>query len=780
MARSLKTALVSLAACAALAVITPAPVALRSGQARPDLVLRSGQARPAVAQESCGRAVVVALPGVMWSDLARYEPPHISTAISDGAWGSMSVRTNSARTSLASGFVTIGAGARVDGGVTTGGGEVVEEQSGQEAPGVRAGGLDEIKRGVVEDGYSARPGALADALGAPVWAIGNGDLGLPAPAPVGYGRWTLLSAMDASGLVVRHAVSPALLLEDGTAPYDVRSDPAVLNDEIGAFFDEPCGVAFIDQGDLTRFDQWMMASDQTEVIGDFARAQRAALMASDELVGEIRSRLAPDDLLLIVSPTSPSWDDEAHLGIGVAVGPAFEPGSTLQSASTRRKSIVTLPDVAPTILEHLGLDRPSVMNGRAMVSSPTDVTDPAIPMVSLDDESTFIDEVKGPLSGIFVVFQVLVYVLILALFRWRERRGGVGVTAARWLQICGLGVVAFPVASYLAGVVDGHTLGAVRFGLLLVGLDALLVAIVAVAFGRQLDRLLVLVAFTWLVISLDLIMGSQLQLNTVFGYSPIIAGRFAGAGNIVFAVLGVAAILTAALIAYRFDGRRWTMPVVVALFVATIVIDGAPAVGSDVGGVLALVPALGITLLLLTGRKPSLRMMLIAVIAGGVALAVFLVIDLSLPQESQTHLARLFEDTQARGFGVLFDTIQRKATANLRVFTTSIWTYFVPPALLAMVYLLRRPSGRWQRFAVGYPKLRAGLIGGLVLAALGFAVNDSGIVIPAVILSFLVPMALIVHLSMDTEGDRMAVPAESGVADGPARSWRGRVLGGES
>ena len=48
-----------------------------------------------------------------------------------------------------------------------------------------------------------------------------------------------------------------------------------------------------------------------------------------------------------------------------------------------------------------------------------------------------------------------------------------------------------------------------------------------------------------------------------------------------------------------------------------------------------------------------------------------------------------------------------------------------------------------------YPRLRAGLLGGLVLAILGFAVNDSGIVIPAMVLSFLVPMALITHLSLE-------------------------------
>jgi len=724
-------------------------------------------ATPAKAQEECGRAVVLALPGVLWSDIERHDAPNIGRAIEDGAWGSMSVRTNSSRTSLGSGFVTLGAGARVDGGVTTGGPteEVTPPDGSPVSVNVHVAGVGEVKAGASDDGYGARPGALAGAVEAPVYAIGNGDLGRPAPAPIGFGRWTLLASMSPEGTVEAAATGDDLLADDETGPYGVRTDPERLSDALDVFFEtEDCGVAFVDQGDLTRFDQWVMALGRDEVTDDLVTSQREALMASDQLVGDLRSRMQPDDLLLVVSPTSPAWAGEAHLGVAIAVGGDFEAGTALESASTRRKSLVTLPDVAPTILEHFGVERPPVMNGRAMVSKPT--SDPPVAsMTALDDESVFIDEVKGPLSAIFVLFQVVVYVLLLMLLAWRERRGGVGSTAARTLQMCGLAVVAFPVSSYLAGVADGHAVGGVAFGALLIAITAVLVLTASVIFNNSLDRLLALVAFTWLVVALDLVSGSMLQLNTVFGYSPIVAGRFAGAGNIVFAVFGVTAILTGALIAYRFSGRSFTMPLVVALFVVTIVIDGAPAFGSDVGGVLALVPALGITLVLLSGRKPRLRTVVVASAAGLVALGLFLIVDLALPAESQTHLARLYEDTRDRGFGALFDTIERKATANLRVFTSTIWTFFVPPALLAMVYLLRRPSGRWQQFAFDYPKLRAGLIGGLVLAVTGFAVNDSGIVIPAVILSFLVPMALLVHLSMDAppltgpEPARKEVPA---------------------
>ena len=38
-----------------------------------------------------------------------------------------------------------------------------------------------------------------------------------------------------------------------------------------------------------------------------------------------------------------------------------------------------------------------------------------------------------------------------------------------------------------------------------------------------------------------------------------------------------------------------------------------------------------------------------------------------------------------------------------------------------------------------------------MLCVLGFAVNDSGIVVPAMVLSYLVPVALLAHLLLERE-----------------------------
>jgi hypothetical protein len=258
-------------------------------------------------------------------------------------------------------------------------------------------------------------------------------------------------------------------------------------------------------------------------------------------------------------------------------------------------------------------------------------------------------------------------------------------------------------------------------------------------------------ACTVAVLIVDQVLGGHLQLNGVFGTLPIIAGRFTGLGNTAFTVFGTSALLTGALLVHRWPVGRWPLVITGALFVGTILVDGAPWLGSDVGGVVALVPALGITWVLLAGRRVTIPMVALAAAGVLVALAIFLALDFARPPASRTHFARLVEDVADGGSDLLYDTIRRKVRANVRVFTSTIWTYLVPPAVGLMALLLLRPRGRWRQLAVMFPRLRAGLIGGLVLATVGFFVNDSGIVIPAMALSFLVPMTLLVHLTMSEQ-----------------------------
>ncbi len=697
----------------------------------------------AVAQTGCRRAVILTLPGVTWGEIDEVSPPALLRIVDGGATGSMSVRTNSSRTTYASGFATIGAGTRMDGAVTTGGTLGPDTRTPGLDKAVLAAGLTELRRTAGEDGYNAVPGALGDAVGdLTTVAIGNAETTYPPSLVYGFERWAMLAAMDADGIVDRAAVDNTVLMVDALG---ARTDPGAIATTARTAIEETCGLVVIDHGDLIRTELRAGSS------GPAPEDRRAALLAADALLEEILGTLDTDerDLLLVVSPTSPLHDDDVHFGVAVAAGPGFPAGSLLSSASTRREGIVTLPDIAPTVLAHLGLDRHPAMLGRGFFT--VDTTRDRVAMALEDDrEAVFIDRVRSPITTVFVVAQVIVYLLIGWVLHRSERKGRSG-GGIRWPETAALGVVAFPVCTYLAGAVSQHSLGAWGHAATLVTLDIIVVAAASLAVKHPLDRLFALTAFTCAVLLGDVVTGGTLQVNTVFSYSPLVAGRFSGFGNTAFSVLGAVTIVTGSLMVQRGGRTRGSLIAAAMLFAVVVIVDGAPMWGSDVGGVLALVPALGITLLLLAGRRPTWRVVLLAAGATLAVLGLFLLFDLARPAEERTHLARLFEDVRSRGASVFIDTVERKISTNLRVFTSTIYTYFVPPALAFIAWLLLRPKNRWETLARRYPTLRAGLIGGLVLSVIGFAVNDSGIVVPATILSYLVPVALLAHLLLERE-----------------------------
>ena len=715
-------------------------------------------AAPPAGAIECARVVVVALPAVTWHDISPNVTPALPALVRDRAAGSVSVRTISARTSYASGFATLGAASRLDAERFTAAldaaSPVVSPRPPREAlVEARVRSVDHLAESAREGGYGARPGALGDALrdaGVTVAAVGSSDLGIDPPAPVGYGRWAALAAMDGGGRLDASALGGGasgggVLTEDDGAPFGVRSHPEGISEAVAAALETDCAVTFVDPGDLARADEYELATGRPA-----EAAFDDALGAADDVVAGIAAELDFErDLMIAVSPTSPWSDDEVHLGIALARGPGFEGGDTLESASTRRSGVVTLPDVAPTVLAHLDIGRPPAMIGRSWFAVPLDAASARDAGVELDRESIFVESLKTPVTVAFVVAQVLVYAITYVMIRRRARplRGLRG----SWVQVAALFIVAFPISTFVAGALDQHTLGAFGAIALFLAIDVALVTLVCVVTPDALHRLLGIAGATVTILFVDLLTGATLQLNTVLGYSPVVAGRFAGLGNIGFALLGVASLLTGVLLAHRYQGSRRALLAAACVLALAIVFDGAPQLGSDVGGVISLVPALGITLLLLTGRRVTVRSLTLGVLAGAVAVALFLAVDLSRPSDEQTHLARLYEDVAERGPGVFVSTVERKLAANIRLFRSTFWTYFVPPAVVMIALLLRRPRGRWQRLAAEFPRVRDGLVGGLLLGVIGFATNDSGIVIPAVVLTFLVPMAVIVHLRLDSE-----------------------------
>jgi hypothetical protein len=281
---------------------------------------------------------------------------------------------------------------------------------------------------------------------------------------------------------------------------------------------------------------------------------------------------------------------------------------------------------------------------------------------------------------------------------------------------------------------------------------------VALVAGRRLDRRLgaasalvaplSLIALTLGVLLVDIAVGGPLQLNTVFGYSPTVAGRFAGYGNLAFALVAAAAIMFvsgmwsfASVRAGARAPRRRPLALGVVLLVLLVVVaaDGLPSMGSDVGGVLALVPAAAVLALLLAGVRLSWGRLLLIVAGTGAVLVTFALVDLSRPADSRTHLGRLAAKILHADNGGVATVLQRKLQANIGILTSSVWTWVIPIALAFLSFLLWRRPGSLKAVEERMPGLRAGLVGALVAGIVGFALNDSGIAVPAMMLAVVLP-----------------------------------------
>ena len=149
--------------------------------------------------------------------------------------------------------------------------------------------------------------------------------------------------------------------------------------------------------------------------------------------------------------------------------------------------------------------------------------------------------------------------------------------------------------------------------------------------------------------------------------------------------------------------------------------------------------------------RPLARAGYFAVLPCLVVSGIVLIVDLSRPEEDRTHLGRLVDRVAQDDGGGFADVIQRKLTTNLNILTSSIWTLTIPFALGLLIHLARRRSGFLRDLQEDVPGIRPMLAGGLLVAVLGFALNDSGVAVPAMMFAVLLPYLTYVLLRWDPD-----------------------------
>jgi hypothetical protein len=679
------------------------------------------------------KVLLVGLPGLRWDDVGTGAVPTLDRLAAQGAVAAMNVRTRSDLPATAEGYATLGAGSRVHAGAAAD--DAVERAGAVVVPAAAQVRADAGRH------VPTLPGTLGDALhaaGRRTAVVGSADLApnlaeLAIPGHPNLARPAAVALMDGRGMVDGGSVSaPDLLVEDRPAPFGYRANVGVLADRTLAALAR-ADVVLVDPGDLER----AAALTDIEAADTYvARSRAAALARADELLARLTTSLPPRTLLLVVSVTPPSA--EWRLTPVVAVGAGVVPGY-LHSPSTRREGLVTLTDVAPTVLAAIGAPVPDTLPGRALRYRAA--TPDLARLADLDADGAWRERVWLPLTTAFIVVQVgLWFLTALALAGrtpWLRRP---------WLRPAALAVAAFPLAALLLRALP-FVPGMGDAGLaVLVALDAAVVLLATRARRRPLSPLSWILGATVALLVVDVATGARLQLAGILGYSPQTASRYFGVGNTAFGVLAGAALLLAAMHVAHAPRRQEALVTATAFLALVVFVDGAPFLGADVGGVLTLVPIGALVLLALTGRRPTWRRLAVAGAATAGALAAVTAVDLLRPPDSRTHLGRLASATLRGGDGSLLDTVARRAEVTAGGITQSFWTAVVPVIAIALVALLLRDRRARTLVPPGSPA-RAGLLGALAAGLVGMAVNDSGVIVVAMVLVSVGPFLAILALA---------------------------------
>lgn len=703
-------------------------------------------ARGSEHDDGARRVLVVSLPHVTWSDIEAADAPHLRRLLDDSAVANLAVRVRRLETRPHDGYTTIGAGTRAVAPAAIAG---LAHQPGEEVEGGQAdavfrrrtgtalwGAIGHLEIGAVRKAneralFGGEAGVLGDALRDAGWTtavVANADRSIDDPSQGDLHREAATALMARDGVVACGRVSSDLVEPDPTAAFGLRLDERAT---LAAFENcwEARAVVLVEASDLSRADAYRPHT--TNGRGD--ALFRAALARSDALVGRLLERVdAERDAVVVVAPASPQA--VARLTVFAVRAPGLEPG-LLVSGSTRQTGFVTMQDVGPTIADLAGLVRPEEMEGRAATvdrqgGSAEDRLDF---LIGRERDARFRDRLIAPVVVSFIAAQILLSLGVLVVLGFRPGRW------ARVLEILALASLCFLPLTYLSALLPFPTWGVGAYAAFVVG-GALLLGAVADLTRATVSRPLeivfgLMIAVTAIsVVFLD----SYLNLSTVFGDSPIVAGRFTGVNNVTFAQLMVAAILLSCFLVHRVHGRNGVIAAL-ALLAAVVAVNVMPMWGADVGGIFAGLPALAVVGTMLGGWRIRPRTIVTWIVVTVGAVLTLGALDLTRPSSERTHLGRLFERVGVDGWSGFSTIVQRKLGSNVATLTRSIWSMMVVPLLVLAVIVLWRAPGRLASVRHRIPELRIAFIGLVVAGTLGYALNDSGVAVPGMMLAVLNP-----------------------------------------
>src|SRR5215472_588036 len=265
-------------------------------------------------------------------------------------------------------------------------------------------------------------------------------------------------------------------------------------------------------------------------------------------------------------------------------------------------------------------------------------------------------------------------------------------------------------------------------------------------------------AITLVVIGLDVMTGSRLQLNTPFGLNVLWGGRLYGEDNNTVGLYAASAVLCAAWLGGAIlRSTAWGQPgesgwrgargravlAVSGVALFAVVASGWPGFGAKVGGTIAMVPGLVLLIMAVAGVRITPRRVALALVSGAAVIAAFALVSYLTPVAGHSDIGAFAGQALHGGGG---GTLQRKISTNLSSLTGTPYNLIIPLALIGLGVLLLRPTwfgaGSLVQARRKVPLLGITLAVIWLMGLLGWFAEDSGVAVPGAMFPFVLPLAI--------------------------------------
>jgi hypothetical protein len=408
-------------------------------------------------------------------------------------------------------------------------------------------------------------------------------------------------------------------------------------------------------------------------------------------------------VLLVTAPPSPAMRER-----GDTVTPVIRwttdsmHASGITSDTTHRDGVVSNVDVAPTVLDFLGVATPDEMLGSPIVAA-------GEPPTELHRRYLEWRKVVTPLGQIVLGLAILSLLvgLILIFGAWRPSR-----RVVRAVAVSGLFSIASLVTFVPASLLPTFTWPVV---LVTVAAGGAALTWLAMRLGvRSATGPVALVAMAGMaLVVVDVATGWHTGSTPLLGGSALDGERFFGLGNPYAGILLAGAVLGAA-------GLRRSLGV--GLLVAASAFAGLPFLGADVGGCMTLAAVAGLWYGMDRWGGLDRRTLALGAVSAAVAV-VFLIVTHRVLPPGETHVSRSV--SEAGGIVGVIDVFWQRLLLNIRSTSEAPSSWLAVLGLPVWLWVALRSPRPFRPLLGSDAAWRRALIALALGGILGYVLNDT-------------------------------------------------------